>query len=343
MVNKRVLLTFPGCAGNIGFFFGVLHALRQHVDFGQLAFLTRSGSAFPVTTALCGYDVHHMFMLWIQRVRVWHVSTSNFFELKELIRAHCLTVVGETSIQEFEAPHHVQVITLPLFQRKWVSHHSTSQAYVDTILASCHIPFIFGTPWHVAVDGSRNIDGALYVPLVTSGQAVDQWVRYKHVIRIEYPEATVLGAVLGMLMYDEYVTLAHEQFAAGYQYALGPLCTQLARHGVLFSDMSYKAKRSIAEDNIMFDPNRHVFYPGPSAPPSPRKWVRCAIACNVMFRRWQIPLVWLCMTVLAKRLVGKYSGRAWWRLMKSWAYSNVHAAGRLFEIYKLLIKSIRDR
>jgi hypothetical protein len=306
---EKVLLTFPGCAGNLSFFFGVLHALRQHVDFNQIAFLTRSGSAFPVLTALCGYDVHSVFMLWIQRVRAWHVNTSNFFELKELVRAHCLTLVGEANIQEFEAPHHVQVITLPFFQRKWVSHHLTPQAYVDTMLASCHIPFLFGTPWHVAMDGSRNIDGAMYMPFVTYGQAVDQGVRYKNVIKIEYPEGTVLGAVLGIVMYDEYVALAHEQFAAGYQYALGPLCTQLGRHGVLFSDMSYKAK-SVADDNIIFD---RVFYPGPSAPLSPRKWVRCAIALDVMFRRWRIPLVWLCMTVLAKRLV-------WRRLIQSWKY-----------------------
>jgi hypothetical protein len=240
LVDDRVLLRFPGCAGDMGFFCGVIQVLQEHLDFSKVAFLTRSATAFPVMAARSRVDGRSVFRLWVLRVRSFFERTGDWSprQLDVAVHAHVQSLMSPALVA---MTHHVEIVELPSWKRVWVSEFASVADYVDAAMASSHIPHVIGPSVTTSYRGPTHdlrhcIDGCLWMPLVTRMQETVGKTQYRASVRVEYTGGSMRGRVCGLFMPEFFAAEADVQYEQGVRYAWDVLRPQLAALGVQFSD-----------------------------------------------------------------------------------------------------------
>jgi hypothetical protein len=244
-VDDRVLIRFPGCAGNMSFFCGVMHVLRARLDFSKVSFLTRSATAFPVMVARSRVDGRSAFRLWMLRVRSYFERTGDRStrQIGVAVYAHVQSVLGQALVANDAVgmTHHVEIVGLPSWKRVWVSEFASVTDYTDAAMASSHIPHVIGPSLTTsyrdhAHDIRHCIDGCLWMPLVTRMQETVGKTQYRASVRVVFEGSSTRGRICGLFMPEFFAAEADAQFEQGVQYAWDVLRPQLAALGVHFSD-----------------------------------------------------------------------------------------------------------
>jgi hypothetical protein len=231
-IDKKVLIRFPGCAGNLPFFFGVLDILQKKVDFNDVAFLTRSGSGYPVCSALYGGNVKNAMDDFHERLRSYFKETGDISTLSVTFVAseHAKLLIATEPNADIK--HHIEVLDAPWLTRKWLDNPTPKDKYVKSLSQSSHIPFIVSP----SLTNGGYIDGAMRIPCWSSLFKVDNKTIYRHSVKVVFNQYTTWGAVHGLYAADCYTQNIDVEFLLGQNYARTVLRKKLYDCGVHFHE-----------------------------------------------------------------------------------------------------------
>lgn len=165
-------IIFGGCGGMYNYCLGVAAIIQDH--FGErdengriiipgTVFSGSSAGCFPALVLALGLNVRELFETWnipmLKDVR--QSCLKALFRWNHIVREHTMQHLHDNAYSELSGIFNVSLTRVYPWQNELVSNFLSNQDLLDAIMASAHIPFIFGTGVTTLFRGHRYIDGSI--------------------------------------------------------------------------------------------------------------------------------------------------------------------------------------
>tara|TARA_X000000950_G_C13889598_1_gene650296 strand:- start:743 stop:1678 length:936 start_codon:yes stop_codon:yes gene_type:complete len=165
-MKYNINIYFPACGGLYHYWFGVAQAMQNmlsYEDIHKLKFHSISGSGFPVSTLLMGYNVKSVYQLWGNRFEKV-VYSGGWFHFYDLLELHCYSIIpscedGNDDFNNIFSNHSIYCVKFPSFKLIKIQIKNKDN-YIKSLISSALIPFL--TPKLFCImDGKILIDGGI--------------------------------------------------------------------------------------------------------------------------------------------------------------------------------------